>query len=50
MSSADLSREVPAMSSEAGPDEVARLQPQAKAEWDQGGTALGPLGGRVDER
>jgi hypothetical protein len=29
---------------------VARLQPQAEAEWDQGGKALGPLGGRVDER
>ena len=40
MSSADLSREIQAMSSEAGPDEVARLQPQAEAKWDQGGKAL----------
>ena len=41
MSSADLSREIQAMSSEAAPDEVARLQPQAEAEWDQGGKGLG---------
>ena len=50
MSPADLSREIQAMSSEAAPDEVARLQPRAEAEWERGGTALGPLGGRVDER
>ena len=41
MSSADLSREIQAMSSEAAPDEVDRLQPQAEAEWDQGGKGLG---------
>ena len=29
------------MSSEAGPDEVARLQPQAEAKWDQGGRLWG---------
>jgi hypothetical protein len=50
MSSADLSREMQAMSSEAAPDEVAGLQPHAEAEWEQGGTAWGPLGGRVNER
>jgi hypothetical protein len=50
MSSVDLSHEIQAMSSEAAPDEEARLQPQAEVEWDQGGKALGPLGGRVDER
>jgi hypothetical protein len=37
MSFADLRREIQAMSSEATPDEVAGLQPQAEAEWDQGG-------------
>jgi hypothetical protein len=47
---ADLCREIQAMSSEAAPDEVARLQPQAEAEWERGGDALGPLGGGVDER
>ena len=41
MSSADLSREIQAMSSEAGPDEVARLQPQAEAKWDQAGRLWG---------
>ena len=41
MSSADLSREIEAMSSEAAPDEAARLQ------WDQGGRLCAP--GRVDE-
>ena len=50
MSSADLSREMQAMSSEAAPDEVAGLQPHVEAEWEQGGTALGPLGGLVGER
>ena len=50
MSSADLSREMQAMSSEAAPDEVVGLWPHAEAEWEQGGKALGPLGGRVDER
>jgi hypothetical protein len=50
ISFADLCREIQAMSSEAALDEVARLQPQAKAEWEQSGAALGPLGGRVDER
>ena len=50
MSSADLSREIQAKGSEAAPDEVAGLQPHAEAEWEQGGKALGPLGGRVDER
>ena len=38
MSSADLSREIQAMSSEAAPDEEAELQPQA--EWERGGTAF----------
>jgi hypothetical protein len=38
------------MSSEAALDEVAGLQLQAEAEWERGGEALGPLGGRVDER
>jgi hypothetical protein len=50
MSFADLSREIQAMSSEVTPDEVAGLQPQAEVEWDRSGKALGPLGGRVDER
>jgi hypothetical protein len=50
ISFADLSREILAMSSAAALDEVARLQPQAEAEWEWGGEALGPLGGRVDER
>jgi hypothetical protein len=49
MSSADLGREIQALSSEAAPDEVAGLQPHAEVEWDQGGKALGPLGGRVNE-
>jgi hypothetical protein len=38
------------MSSDAATDEVAGLPPHAAAEWEQGGQALGPLGGRVDER
>lgn len=50
ISFADLSREIQAMSSQAVLDEVAGLQPQAGAEWEQGGEALGPHGGRVDER
>jgi hypothetical protein len=49
ISFADLCREILAMSSEAALDEVVRLQ-QAKAECGGGGKALGPLGGRVDER
>jgi hypothetical protein len=50
ISFADLCREILAMSSEAALYEVAGLQPQAEAEWARGGEALGPLGGRVDER
>jgi hypothetical protein len=50
ISFADLCREIQAMSSEAALDEVTRLQPQAEAEWERGGKAMGPLGGRVDER
>ena len=50
ISFADLSREIQAMGNDPALDEVAGLQPQAKAEWEQSGAALGPLGGRVDER
>jgi hypothetical protein len=50
ISFADLCREIQAMSRGAALDEVARLQPQAEAEWERGGEALGPLRGRVDER
>jgi hypothetical protein len=46
---ADLCCEIQAMS-EAVLDEVVGLQPQAEAEGERGGEALGPLGGRVDER
>jgi hypothetical protein len=41
---------IQAMRSEAALDEVAGWQPHAEAEWERGGEALGPLGGRVDER
>jgi hypothetical protein len=50
ISFADLCRGIQAMSSEAALGEVAGLQPQAEAGWERGGAALGPLGGRVDER
>ncbi len=50
ISFADLCREIQAMSSQAALDEVARLQPQPEAQWERGGEAWGPLGGRVDER
>jgi hypothetical protein len=50
ISFAGLSREIQVTSSQAALDEVAGLQPQAGAECEQGGEALGPLGGRVDER
>ena len=50
ISFADLCREIQAMSSEAALDEVAGLQPQAERSGSGGGEALGPLGGRVDER
>jgi hypothetical protein len=48
-SASRISVVIQAMSSEAAFDEVAGLQPQAKAEWERGGEVLGLLGGRVGE-
>jgi hypothetical protein len=50
ISFADLSREILAMSVRLRLTKSPGLQPQAEAEWEQGAEALGPLGGRVDER
>jgi hypothetical protein len=49
ISFAHLCLEIQAMGSEASLDDVAGLQPRAEAEWERGGKALGPLGGRDDE-
>jgi hypothetical protein len=50
ISSADLCREIQARSSEAALDEVAGCSRRPRRSGSGGGEALGPLGGRVDER